>query len=106
MKTNQIADLQISVQYLTSLVESLQKEVKNDIFLKFQPDIRQIVQACIVLKLKFDIKYKDGDLDVIYIQFPDSSIVIQSDLTAYEMGSTFVSQDISFDDVIKRIAGF
>jgi hypothetical protein len=107
MTANQYSDLAISLQYLTSLVEAMQKAGTQQEAVTFQPEVAMVIQACVSLKLPFNVRYKDGKFDVVLIQMTHSHIAIKSDLSAYEMNdTTYKSHDMDINDVMKRIAGF
>jgi len=112
MKTNPIADLQVSLHYLTTLVEAMQKTEKehNTPSLTFEPDIAMIIHACVVSKRDFKVKYADGEFDCIDICFDKTHIMVHADRTMYERcgcagyicGCEGI-RTLKFDEVMKRI---
>ena len=114
MKTNPIADLQVSLHYLTTLVEAMQKtETENTTpSLTFEPDIAMIIHACMVSKRDFKVNYADGEFDCIDICFDMTNIIVHADRTMYERceyadfsrGCERI-RSLKFDEVMKRIVG-
>ena len=113
MKTNQIADIQISLHYLTMCVESMQREQKERIVyhpLTFQPDIANVLHACVGTQKRFSVLYSGGRLDRINIYtgstIDGEGITVRADGTAYMVDSELNTTDVGLAEVMKDIAGF
>jgi len=114
MKTNRITDMQISLHYLTTLVEAMQEtEKENDTPpLTFEPNIAMIIHACVVSKRNFHVDYTDGAFNYIGIYIDDRKIMVHADLTMYERCGCAGFRcgcdnlrSLKFDEVLKRITG-
>jgi hypothetical protein len=113
MQANQIADVQISLQYATACIESLKQEqmkLAERSPISFTPEIAAIVRMCVETKTKFNLTFAEGELDVVKI-FTDNaingdSITVQTDGTAYTFDTEWNLKQISLTEVMKQIVGW